>query len=46
MLGYTLAAAAKRAVVPPARLGPRTSVVGWPGMQTIWRGASGTPQGK
>ena len=45
MLGYTLAVAAKRAVVPPACLGPWTSVVGWSGVKIIWRGASGTPQG-
>ena len=41
-LGHTLAVAAKRSVVPPACLGPWTSVVGWPGMRTIWRRASGT----
>ena len=41
-LGYTLAVAAKRAVVPPACLGPWTSVVGWPRMKIIQRRASGT----
>ena len=45
-LGFTVAVAAKRAVVPPAGLGPWTSVVGWPGMSTIWRRASVIPQGK
>ena len=45
-LGFTVAVAAKRAMVPPAYLGPWTKVVRWPGMKIIWRRVSVTPQRK
>ena len=41
-LGFTVAVAAKRAVVPPAYLGMEASLVGGPGMGTIWWRAFGT----
>ena len=34
---------ANSAVVSPACLGMEASVVGWPGMRTIWRRVSVTP---
>ena len=45
-LSSSVAVAASSAVASPACLGLEASVVGWPGMRTIWRRVSVTPQRK